>query len=170
MSDIQMKDLAKLRIVVGYLGEKEQYHWWGSSFFSSTSDAFLSPVFPRTQLLAQATGVSRAASLVHDERIGVGDVFHLFRLPEEMAQGIHQALQNPDLKSEIEPLIAGQAEALAFLQEGLNLPGGEDVGPVNIGGRSALRDSNYWDIARGYYAKAFSDGIRIFPYFSGKGL
>lgn len=70
----------RLRVAVGYLGEKDQNGWWTSSFLSPTSKPFLSPVFPRTFALAQLHGVTAAAAAVHDDRIGVGDVFHLFRL------------------------------------------------------------------------------------------
>jgi hypothetical protein len=37
--------LAKLRVVIGYLGEREQFGWWQSLFFSASSQAFLVPVF-----------------------------------------------------------------------------------------------------------------------------
>ena len=82
--------LATLRIVIGYLGERDQFAWWQSSFFSAGSEAFLSPIFARTRFLAQCTGVTQAASAIHDARIGTGNVYHLFRLPEDMAQDIHQ--------------------------------------------------------------------------------
>ncbi len=167
-SDI-LKPLAILRIVVGYLGEKEQYDWWTSSFFSEGSDAFLSPVFSRTMLLAQCTGVSKAATLIHDERIGIGDVYHLFRLPEELAQGIHQTLQDPELSQEIAAITENQTSALDYLQQNVEIPSNDEIGPVRIGDRSALFNMDQWDNVRAYYAKAFSNGEQIFPYFSGGG-
>ncbi len=76
-------DIAKLRIAIGYLGEKSQYAWWRSSFFIPASRTYLAPVFGKTALLTRYYGMREAATLVHDERIGVGKgVFHLFRLPE----------------------------------------------------------------------------------------
>ena len=52
-----MKNLApnivKLRICVAFMGEKEQIGWWPSSFLSSSGEAFLSPVFPKTSTLAR---------------------------------------------------------------------------------------------------------------------
>ena len=80
--------LVTYRLLVGYLGEKEQYGWWQSSFFTQGAGAFLTPLFPRTQMLAQCNGVTQAAALVHDERIGVGHVYHLFRRPEDLEQSI----------------------------------------------------------------------------------
>ena len=91
--------LATLRILVGYLGEREQFGWWQSAFFAPGSQAFLAPLFARTQLLAQCNGVTRAACLIHDERIGVGHVYHLFRLPEDMEQGLHGILNEEDVLS-----------------------------------------------------------------------
>lgn len=72
METTQLQQLAILRTVVGYLGERDQSAWWQSSFFGPSSRAFLQPIFARTELLAQYNGVTRAAALVHDDRIGVG--------------------------------------------------------------------------------------------------
>lgn len=80
MQAADFEQIAAIRAAVGYLGEKDQAGWWSSSFFASTGSAFLSPIFPRTQVVAQCQGVSGAASKIHDERIGVGNVYHLFRL------------------------------------------------------------------------------------------
>ena len=164
-----IEQLAILRIVVGYLGEKDQFAWWTSSFFAAGSEAFLSPVFPKTQLLAQCTGVSQAAALVHDDRIGTGDVYHLFRLPEELAQDIHDILQEADLPKKIAPFIADQASALDHLTQNLDLLAGDEVGPVLMGDRADLRSLDHWSQVQSLYAKGFSEGHEIFPYFAGGG-
>lgn len=74
-------DLAKfvfdLRLTVGYLGESGQNGWWDSAFLSPASKSFLAPVFSKTTLLSQYHGVCQAASLVHDEFIGLGIHYHL---------------------------------------------------------------------------------------------
>src|SRR6266498_2626769 len=106
MESVQLEAFAAMRAVVGFLGEREQYAWWQSSFFSAQNRAFLAPVFGRTQLLAQAMGVTRAASLVHDERIGVGRVFHLFRLPEDVEERVHQTIQQPAVAQRVAQVIA----------------------------------------------------------------
>ena len=169
MTSDLLEKLAILRIVVGYLGEKNQFGWWSSAFFSKGSDAFLSPVFGRTQLLAQCTGVSQAATLVHDDRIGIGDVYHLFRLPEELAQGIHEALHNPELPGMIESLIDNQSSALEYVKQDAEIPSDDEVGPVRMGNRNDLHSMDHWDGARTYYAKAFATGEQVFPFFSGGG-
>ena len=88
-----VENLAVLRAVVAYLGERDQFAWWQSAFFGAGSALFLSPIFARTQILAQCAGAGMAAARVHDEHIGVGGVYHLFRLPEEIERSLHGALQ-----------------------------------------------------------------------------
>ena len=85
----QIEQLTLMRFAVGFLGEQANPWWWDSSFCGNNGKAFLSPVFPRTYIHAQYQGVVSAAALVHDDRIGVGNVFHLFRLPEDIEQGLH---------------------------------------------------------------------------------
>ena len=161
----QLENLAIIRTVVGYLGEKEQYAWWQSSFFSAQSRAFLTPVFGRTQLLAQCTGVTRAASRIHDERIGVGRVFHLFRLPEDIEQSINQALQQPAVAERVAAVVAHQEAALQYLQDGAREPGA-GVGPTRVGDTQSLRDAQTWRAVAAQYAQAFNNGDEIFPFFT----
>jgi ATP-dependent Lon protease len=85
MESKQLEHMAAMRAVVGFLGEKGQAAWWPSSFFAPGSTAFLSLVFPRTQFVAQCLGVTAAASKVHDERIGVGQVYHPVQEPTPTA-------------------------------------------------------------------------------------
>ncbi len=59
MESLQLEYLAKLRVVIGYLGERDQFAWWQSAFFSAGSQAFLAPIFARTQFLAQCSGVTQ---------------------------------------------------------------------------------------------------------------
>jgi len=157
--------IAKRRIYIGLLGEKEQFNWWKSSFFSSASDAFLSPLFSRTQLLAQCNGVSRAASLLHDEHIGVGHVYHLFRLPEDLEQGLHQKLKDPKFEKSIQKALT-KATALKELKElASNFESG-DMGPVRIGSISDLYIIEAWGDVAGAYSSAFENEQTIYPYFS----
>ena len=159
------KPITKLRLCVGYLGEKDQFGWWQSSFFTKGSSAFLSPLFSRTQILAQCNGVTRAAALIHDESIGVGHVYHLFRLPEDMEQGIHQALLDDDVEKVVQSVVNPDA-ALDYLKRSVteHKPAGE--GPIRVGKISDMQNRDYWKIVAGYYWYAFQENLRIFPYFS----
>lgn len=167
MDPSQLETLAKLRAVVGYLGEREQYAWWQSSFFSPASHAFLAPVFGRTQVLAQVNGVTSAASLVHDERIGIGQVYHLFRLPEDIEQAIHRVLHSTELCEQIAALVYERASAMTYLRQEAGSLAGEGTGPVHIGEIRDLRDVRSWSIATAHYARAFENRLEIYPYFTG---
>jgi hypothetical protein len=158
--------LAKYRIIVGYLGEKDQFDWWQSSFFTPGSDAFLSPLFGRTRVLAQCNGVTHAAALVHDERIGVGYVYHLFRLPEDIEQGLHQTLHDPTLGQALQKVTASRDMALGYLRQQSDSTEPTGVGPIRVGNIEALRDQNTWQSVTGAYLYAFEHETMIFPYFT----
>lgn len=158
--------LAKYRMVVGFLGEKDQFGWWQSSFFTTGSDAFLSPLFSRTKVLAQCNGVTRAAALVHDERIGVGHVYHLFRLPEEIEQGIHQALHDQNRGWTLEKATANREAAFEYLRQQAENTESTGVGPVRVGNTETLRELKTWQTVSGVYLSAFEHQTMIFPYFT----
>src|ERR1044071_7696845 len=93
MKEKYLNKYLNLRLIVGFLGEKSQFGWCPTAFYEPSSRLFLEPVFPKTYRLAQYNGVREAARLLHDEYVGVGNVFHLFRLPEEMEQDLHTLMQ-----------------------------------------------------------------------------
>ena len=157
-----VETLAKLRLVIGFLGERDQFGWWQSSFFTKGSDAFLSPLFGRTQILAQCNGVTQAALIIHDERIGVGNVYHLFRLPEDIEQNIHNILH--DLKPQ--GIVADKETAIDYLEKNSIKPMQESLGPARGGDTRSLHDPNTWQIVSGLYLFALKNGINIYPYYS----
>ena len=158
--------LAISRAIIGYLGEKDQFAWWQSSFFIPASDAFLEPVFTRTKLLAKCNGVTSAAAIVHDERIGVGNVYHLFRLPEELEQAIHRVLYSADLIQKIVALSLSKDNALDYLQNQSQLPKQSNIGPTWMGKTSSIYDDQVWQKVTGYYLSAFEQSTEIYPYFA----
>ena len=158
--------LLRLRLTVAILGEKDHFAWWQSAFFTQGNQAFLDPLFPRTRLLAQCNGVARAAALVHDERIGIGQTYHLFRLPEEMEQAIHRGLQDPALIATF-PKVTTQEKLLTQLEQ-LASPGQTNaVGPVRVGSRQSLTNLDKWKQVVALYLQAFEQNQQTFPYFSG---
>ena len=162
MKASDMIAIAKMRVVVSFLGEKEQQGWWTSSFYSRGSSAFLSPLFPRSELLAQCRGASSAALRIHDERIGVGKVFHLFRLPEEMERGIHENLCQSAIVDEVRQMIEDAKTAFAFLSgSGLS---STKPGPIREGTLAELSKSSLWSSMAGHYAFAIQNQIQVFPY------
>ncbi len=92
MNKVQMEKYLRLRLLVGFLGEQSQHNWWSSNFLTSANAAFLQPVFTKTYRLAQYNGLTEAARRVHDEYIGLGNAYHLFRFPEDIEQNIYQLM------------------------------------------------------------------------------
>ena len=84
-----LRTILRLRLLVGFLGERSQFAWWNTTFFGDYSLRSLEFVVPKTAALAQYHGVVEAALRLHDEQVNVG-TFHLFRLPEEVEQDLHR--------------------------------------------------------------------------------
>lgn len=166
MEAAHLEQLATLRIVVGYLGEHDHYAWWQSAFFASSSLAFLQPVFARTQLVAQCHGVTRAAALLHDERIGVGNVYHLFRLPEDLEQALHRTLHAQELSQRISMVCASKEAALDYLRKEAGRRDSTGMGPTRVGTASELRNGEPWRIVAALYLHACGEGAEVFPYFA----
>jgi hypothetical protein len=166
MNSTEYESLASLRLAVGLLGEQgDPKPWWTSNFFGAGSTAFLAPMFSRTLLLAQYHGVLQAAARVHDEHIGVGRVYHLFRLPEDIEYGIHASLQ--DGRPGSVPDLLDRAAALDRLRQvAAGATGGLTEGPVRVGDGQLLRSPAAWPLVAALYALAFDGGIQVFPYFA----
>lgn len=149
--------------MVGYLGEKDQGNWWSTTFFAPSSRYFLEPVFARTTRLAQYNGFREAARRLHDEQIGIGNVFHLFRLPEEIEQDLqHLVISKPD---EWFAETESRESALTALR---NLSGeavSVSAGPQSIGSLEEFYRSSASKSLAQHYLTAFEQGIRTFPYF-----
>jgi hypothetical protein len=156
-----VRTIAELRLLVGYLGEQAPA-WWMSKFFSSNAAAFLRPVFDRSMPLAQYQGVTAAAARVHDEHIGVGRSFHLFRLPEVYEQSASEAFADPSSTEGVQDWLAGRDQALSRL-EGLAQPMAASEGPVVLGDFGEGLSDTLSALA-GVYLDAFRKGIRTFPY------
>jgi hypothetical protein len=167
MQAIQIDTLAKMRAVVGYLGEKGQHSWWPSVFFATSSTAFLTPAFPRTRLLAQCNGVTRAAAVVHDERIGVGSVYHLFRLPEDLERALYQALHDKTLCEDITALCISKEAALDYLYVEAGSNRTSAIGPTKVGSVSDLMHDEPWRVAAAHYLHGYGSSTQVFPYFVG---
>ena len=165
MKPVILQDLAFLRAVVGYLGEREQYNWWPCSFFGPGSSAFLSPVFGRTAVLAQLTAVTNAAARLHDEYIGVGNTWHLFRLPEDLEQDIHAFFADSTRKQALGELTRSREAALAHLHNATR-SAQSGIGPTYVGDLDALRSAAAWQTAAAHYTNAFDQGARTYPYFA----
>jgi hypothetical protein len=155
------RTIAELRVLVGYLGEQAPA-WWTSQFFSSNAAAFLRPVFGRSMPLAQYQGVTAAAARVHDEHIGVGRSFHLFRLPEVYEQSAAEAFADSAFTEGVYAGIKDREQALSRL-ESLSRAMTASEGPVVLGDLGESMADALPSLA-GVYLDAFRKGIRTFPY------
>ena len=87
------EQLAKVRLVVAYLGEAKQSGWWDCNFLDATGLRFMETTFPRTAPLAALRASAEAACLVHDKAMGRAGTFHLFRLPPALEDHLNHCLE-----------------------------------------------------------------------------
>ncbi len=154
-----LQELLKLRLLVGFLGERSRFAWWPTAFYEPSSRAFLEPVFAKTLRLAQYYGVVEAARRIHDEHLNVGS-FHLFRLPEEKEQDLHNLL----LRS-APPL--GWDSTDTAIESLRNLAGTTvvtAVGPTAIGQIKELHSTAITTSLAAAYNFAFAQGVKAYPY------
>jgi len=167
MARTDFKEIVRLRVCVGFLGESQQCAWWQSSFFSTMSSAYLSPVFGKTSFSAQYYGIKEAATQVHDEHIGIGKgVFHLFRLPEMHEIELHRLLEDKEIIGDAGSIVSERDSAERFLKEYAIDPGKAEVGPVRVGDNSDIARMPVWQTVAYYYFNAFKEGNKAFPFFS----
>ncbi len=162
MNEVFIGNLIRLRVMVAFLGEKDQANWWSSSFLSRSGEAFLSPVFPKTAALARVNGASGAAQVSHDEHIGIGDVYHLFRLPENIEHDISQLLSKD---ASVLELIASEEAAQASLQELSGDQSAQGIGPLLI--EQDVIDQGMIARMAAAYMQGFSTGEQVYPYYRG---
>jgi len=159
-----MRYICEVRMLVGFLGEKHQESWWQCLFLSSSSTSFLAPVYPNSIMMAQYSGVCLAAARIHDESIGIGKHYHLYRLPDSTERALQKCFQNQELIELIRQSILTRETALDRLKElgAQNIESSE--GPVVIGDYSDADLENLVKIMTSHYTTAFEAGHRTFPY------
>lgn len=164
MTSESIKNIAKLRYCVAFIGEKDQSNWWSSMFLSKNGQAFLTPVFPKTSFLARIRGTSAAAQQVHDEHIGIGDVFHLFRLPENVEQELSQIFID-DQSLNVQDL-ASTEEAYTCLEELADNESKQAVGALLLE-ENILAQTGIKQMASAYL-NAFKSNEEVYPYYRGQ--
>ncbi len=159
-----LHDYLRLRLAVGFLGETNQPAWWDTKFLGKSGLQFLEVTFPRTPLAAGINSVTEAARRLHDEKIGKGGVFHLFRLPLPLEETLHRSL----LIDRADRALAAPADAAGALDTlkklakgGLRAP----AGPVQIGTSRNLATPFAIEELAKHYHDAFCRGSQTFPYF-----
>ncbi|TGQ70835.1 BrxE family protein [Mesorhizobium sp. M00.F.Ca.ET.186.01.1.1] len=154
-----------LRLAVGALGERDNAGWWQSGFMSTTSSAFLMPVFGSKSWQTRYEGVVESARRVHDERIGVGRAFHPFRLPENMEQRLFDRVQT--MRQELVDETISADKARATLERLAEHAVTARSGPALVGAAAMLDEPGWIAELASLYLAAFSAGVQCFPYFTG---
>jgi hypothetical protein len=164
MKNNLVAQIIELRFLVGFLGEKNQAHWWSSHFISRSSDAFLLPVYPRTTLLSQYYGVCEAALLVHDEHIGVGNTYHLYRLPNSIERAVAESIRDNNDHSTLKNKLLSADTALVALQVLSHASVEKTEGPVAVG---IFQDASLESLlaeSAAHYLQAFRENYQCFPF------
>jgi hypothetical protein len=165
ISQNRIEQLALLRALVAFLGEKDQCGWWDCSFLGATGRKFLAITHPRSHVATGVMAACEAARRVHDARIGKGRVYHLFRLPH----ATEQKLQRHSLTEKDAALVAAfesKDKALQALETMAKDPDGTPDGPVKLGGAKTLSSSTIIGKLAGMYLGAFRASKQTMPYFT----
>ena len=164
MSDSTVAKYVLLRYLVGFLGEKDQFGWWDTSFLGPTGLTYCEINFPRSALAAAGASATEAARRLHDSRIGKGGIFHLFRLPPALEESVHRKMMQTD-PDPVREMIGCKQTAQDALEEiaveKLDAP----EGPVQVGTvKTILYARSVEELAKHYF-DAFLKGKVTFPYF-----
>lgn len=165
MPESYLSTLLQLRLLVGFLGERAQCAWWPSAFHETSGRRFLEPVFAKTARLAQYHGVLEAARRLHDEHLSAGS-HHLFRLPEEIEQDLHAAMQS-SLGQKLASQVPQSKEAALAALKHLAAPSGtSSAGPLAVGGIGDLQSSDTLKAIAAAYLAAFTQNAKTYPYLT----
>ena len=161
--------IARTRVLIGYLGESNQFNWWSSSFYTPSSMAYLSPIYPRTVFLAQYNGVCEASRKIHDEHIGIGKTYHLYRLPDAIERNVFKCIQGQQIEDTLKIASQSIESAINALNDLLETAGNlekieRNEGPINIGNyhNKNLESAVLKMIA--HYLDAFENDYKCYPY------
>lgn len=162
----QIIDLfVRLRLAVGYLGQRKMSGWWDCDMHDTTGLRFLENVFPRTFRAAALRSTNEAACRVHDQALGRVGSYHLFRLPPALEDHLEHDLAKMDW-TEASKFIETREAAMKALKQLADTVVKAPPGPVQVGvERKILAATAIHELAAHYHS-AFQDGIRCFPYFA----
>lgn len=159
----RLVSVAKLQTLIAFLGEKPQSNWWPTEFMTARGLQFLNFNFPRTSLSAALTATAVAARSLHDQRIGEGNTYHLFRLPHGLTQDIHRLVAG-DGQIGLRELIPDRDTALAALAALADNDAFQATGPVRVAGLGQFLHQPTLRRMAACYHHAFSNAEQVFPY------
>ncbi|MCL4488350.1 MAG: BrxE family protein [Chloroflexi bacterium] len=168
---VDLKAILRLQIFVLALGESKHYNWWKCNFLSPTGISFLQRLYPRAYFWNAVRSSSIAACTIHDSSIGVGNVFHLFRLPREIDRALREIAPDDRLQlmAESQPVLGDKSKLIDAIK---SLAGGEvakaQPGPVKVGSVQDMTKKESIVRMASLYSAAFLNDSKTFPYFEGQ--
>lgn len=116
--------------------------------------------------LARYAGVKEAARRAHDERIGIGRAFHLFRLPETIERRLFDAMGDRSISDAVFACTASRPSAATTLSGFVDVSPNALEGPLKIGKAEDLTSNHWVSAVAGAYRSAFDAGFKCFPYLT----
>ncbi len=102
---------------------------------------------------------------MHDEHLSAG-AFHLFRLPEEAEQDLHQLIESGIGQATVAEMGQGQEFCLSALSGLAGAGKFGSVGPVAIGTINDDFSLESMNAAAGHYHNAFVHRHKTYPYWA----
>lgn len=167
----QTRVILLVRTLVAALGERTAPPWWRTQFLTEVGFRAMGRVFPRTAASAALNSVLLAARVDHDQRIGVGERYHLFRLPTNMENALLSLMAESSFATQTTGLVTKRPEELiqdlGTLASERKIVGSE--GPIRVGPATILLHSSAIEALAAHYRHSFQTGRRAFPYFADTG-
>lgn len=152
-----INNIINLRAAISFLGEKKS--WWNSNFHDSSSEDFLTYIFPKSSNTQFFCSCISARNYI-DNEVGA-NFYHLFRLPmtvEELTSNKAKIYDNISYKSE--------EEAINTLKEkAMNLSSDGKGGPKNIGSIDQINEDMI-QVFSVEYLTAFENDYKVHPYLN----
>jgi hypothetical protein len=159
--------LLELRVAVAFLGEKGNNGWWQTQFLQPTGQRFLEFIYPRTVFAAAVNAAAEAAKSFHDQRIGKGRVFHLFRFPFSVELHVHQQLLSDTAR--VAGIVKSASTARALLEryaKSSNKTGSSLAGPLCVGDVSLIFSGRAASKLSEVYRHSIGSATPALPYLT----
>jgi hypothetical protein len=164
----QIRQLLCLRTIVAALGERTTPPRWRTQFLTDFGLRAMARVFPRTPVHAALVSVFAAARLEHDQRIGLGKRYHLFRLPESLERAVLDVISEPTFSAQATAMVGDTQntlmDKLASIANKQNLPALD--GPISLGSIAKMSEPTILASLAAHYWNSFESARRVFPYFT----
>lgn len=154
----------ELQMIILFLGEKNQFNWWDTSFLTNTGIDFLKISFPRIPYVSAFNSTRKAARLLHDESISKENSYHLFKFPIYQEEIFYRQVNETNIKM-IYSGISSKESAIQKLKVISHQVIQSPEGSVQIGSEKSLFTENSIHEIAAHYYDAFTSNKKVYPYF-----